>query len=182
MCGVERIGLDEITENDPDDEDDGCCEPAEGGDPDRHAWSVSDRPRVRRARISLYEIREDRGRPHVGALPSGRVDAPSRLTRRRLVARRRAAGAGRRAAPRELWPGVTYESGVQFTTHGPVAINVLRGPRPGGLTTLEPVLSNDTVVGRERLTTMEGRLRRTATAAGVNGDYFTLATASRAAS
>ena len=80
------------------------------------------------------------------------------------------------AAPRELWPGVTYESGVQFTTHGPVAINVLRGPRPGGLTTLEPVLSNDTVVGREKLTTMEVRLRRTATAAGVNGDYFTLAT------
>ena len=80
------------------------------------------------------------------------------------------------AAPRELWPGVTYESGVQFTTHGPVAINVLRGPRPGGLTTLEPVLSNDTVVGREKLTTMEVRLRRTATVAGVNGDYFTLAT------
>jgi hypothetical protein len=79
-------------------------------------------------------------------------------------------------APRELWPGVTYEAGVQFTTHGPVAINVLRGPRPGGLTTLEPVLSNDTVVGREKLTTMEVRLRRTATAAGVNGDYFTLAT------
>ncbi len=80
------------------------------------------------------------------------------------------------AAPRELWPGVTYESGVQFTTHGPVAINVLRGPRPGGLTTLEPVLSNGTVVGREKLTTIEVRLRRTATAAGVNGDYFTLAT------
>jgi hypothetical protein len=80
------------------------------------------------------------------------------------------------AAPRELWPGVTYEAGIQFTTHGPVAINVLRGPRPGGLTTLEPVLSNDTVVGREKLTTMEVRLRRTATAAGVNGDSFTLAT------
>ncbi len=80
------------------------------------------------------------------------------------------------AAPRDLWPGVTYESGVQFTTHGPVAINVLRGPRPGGLTTLEPLLSNDTVVGRERLTSIEVRLRPTATAAGVNGDYFTLAT------
>ena len=80
------------------------------------------------------------------------------------------------AAPRELWPGVTYESGVQFTTHGPVAINVLTGPRPGGLTTLEPVLSNDTVVGRETLTSIEVRLRPTATAAGVNGDYFTLAT------
>jgi Phosphodiester glycosidase/FlgD Ig-like domain len=83
---------------------------------------------------------------------------------------------GVHAAPRELWPGVTFESGVQFTTHGPVAINVLRGPRPGGLTTLEPVLSNDTIVGRETLTSMEKRLRSTATAAGVNGDYFTLAT------
>jgi hypothetical protein len=84
-----------------------------------------------------------------------------------------AAGMG---APRELWPGVTFEPGVQFTTRGPVAINVLRGPRPGGLTTLAPVLSNDTVVGRETLTSMQARLRPTATAAGVNGDYFTLAT------
>ena len=25
-------------------------------------------------------------------------------------------------APRELWPGVTYENDVQFTPHGPVAI------------------------------------------------------------
>jgi len=83
------------------------------------------------------------------------------------------AGAG---APRELWPGVTFEPGVQFTSRGPVAINVLRGPRPGGLTTLEPVLSNGTVVGRETLTSMQVRLRPTATAAGVNGDYFTLAT------
>jgi hypothetical protein len=83
------------------------------------------------------------------------------------------AGSG---APRELWPGVTFEPGVQFTSRGPVAINVLRGPRPGGLTTLEPVLSNDTVVGRETLTSMQVRLRPTATAAGVNGDYFTLAT------
>lgn len=80
------------------------------------------------------------------------------------------------AAPRDLWPGVTYESGIQFTTHGPVAINVLRGPRPGGLTTLEPVLSNDTIVGRETLSSMEVRLRPTATGAGVNGDYFAFAT------
>ena len=78
---------------------------------------------------------------------------------------------------RQLWPGVTYEPGVQFTTRGPVVINVLRGPRPGGLTTLEPVLSNDTVVGREKLTTMEVRLRRTATAAGaVSYTHLTLPT------
>jgi hypothetical protein len=91
-----------------------------------------------------------------------------------LVSLCAAATAG--AAPRDLWPGVTYEHGVQFTNRGPVAINVLRGPRPGGLTTLEPVLSNGTIVGRETLTAMQKRLRKTATVAGVNGDYFTFAT------
>ena len=80
------------------------------------------------------------------------------------------------AAPRELWPGVTYENDVQFTPHGPVALNVLRGPRPGGLTTLEPVVSNDTIVGRETLTGMQRRLASTAAMAGVNGDFFALAT------
>ena len=79
-------------------------------------------------------------------------------------------------APRVLWPGVTYELGVQFTPRGPVAIHVLRGPRPGGLTTLEPVLSNETIVGRETLTSMQRRLASQATSAGVNGDYFTFAT------
>ena len=80
------------------------------------------------------------------------------------------------AAPRELWPGVTYEPAIQFTPRGPVVINVLRAPRPGGLTTLEPVLSNDTVVGRETLTEMQRRLAPTAATAGVNGDYFTFET------
>ena len=81
-----------------------------------------------------------------------------------------------RAAPRELWPGVTYENDVQFTPPGPVAINRLRGPRPGGLTTLQPVVSNDTIVGRETLTGMQRRLASTAAMAGVNGDFFALAT------
>ena len=80
------------------------------------------------------------------------------------------------AAPRELWPGVTFEPGVQLTQRGPVVINVLHGPRPGGLTTLEPVLSNDTIVGRETLTEMQRRLTPTAATAGVNGDYFTFET------
>ena len=47
-----------------------------------------------------------------------------------LLAATALASAGH-AASRELWPGVTYEPGVQFTSRGPVAINVLRGPRPG---------------------------------------------------
>lgn len=80
------------------------------------------------------------------------------------------------AGPRELWPGVTFERGVQFTPSGPVAISILRGPRPGGTTTLVPLLSNETLTGRESLTAMQRRLASTATTAGVNGDYFTLAT------
>ena len=28
------------------------------------------------------------------------------------------------AQPRELWPGVTYDTTVQFTSHGPVALNL----------------------------------------------------------
>ena len=51
------------------------------------------------------------------------------------------------AQPRILWPGVTFDTGVQFTPNGPVAINILSGPRPGGTTTLAPSLSNDTLTG-----------------------------------
>ncbi|MGL6279500.1 MAG: hypothetical protein ACRC50_08110, partial [Gaiella sp.] len=80
------------------------------------------------------------------------------------------------AAPTTLWPGVTFERGVQFTPNGPVAISILRGPRPGGTTTLRPLLSNESLLGRETLTAMQRRLAPTATTAGVNGDYFTLAT------
>ncbi len=80
------------------------------------------------------------------------------------------------AQPRILWPGVTFDTGVQFTPHGPVAINILTGPRPGGTTTLAPSLSNDTLTGRETLTAIERRTARQATTAGINGDFFTLAT------
>ncbi len=77
-----------------------------------------------------------------------------------------------------LWPGVTFEQTVQFTPNGPVVLNVLVGPRPDGTTAtaLTPVLSNDTVEGRETLTAMQRRLASSATTAGVNGDFFTLAT------
>src|SRR5262249_17589559 len=77
------------------------------------------------------------------------------------------------AAPRTLWPGVTFDTGVQFTLNGPVAINILTGPRPGGTTTLAPVLSNDTLAGTETLTAIQRRTAKTSTSAGVNGDFFT---------
>ncbi len=75
-------------------------------------------------------------------------------------------------------PGVTYERQVQFTTHGPVAVHVLRGPRPTGLYALKPILSNELVIGRERVTQMQRRLATTATIAGVNGDLFNLSVGS----
>jgi hypothetical protein len=80
------------------------------------------------------------------------------------------------AQPRALWPGVTFDGAVQFTPHGPVALNVIIGPRPGGTTTLAPALSNETLTGTETLTAMQRRLAGSATTAGVNGDFFSFAT------
>lgn len=74
--------------------------------------------------------------------------------------------------PVELIPGLTYERQVQFTSHGPVAINVLTAPRPGGVWALKPVLSNETITGTETVTAMEKRVSGQATVAGVNGDLF----------
>ena len=75
------------------------------------------------------------------------------------------------AAATALWPGVTYRSTVELTPRGPVAIHVITGPRPGGLTTLEPLLSNDSVLGRETVTSMQRRVTDGVTA-GVNADFF----------
>ena len=74
--------------------------------------------------------------------------------------------------PKLLMPGVTYDKQVQFTFHGPSVIHVLTMPRPGGLWTLKPVLSNDAIVGTERVTAIQQRVSATATVAGVNGDRF----------
>jgi exopolysaccharide biosynthesis protein len=72
-----------------------------------------------------------------------------------------------------LLPGVTYEQGVQFTIHGAVAYHVLVAPKPDkGLYDIRPILSNDSILGRETVTSMQKRVSATATVAGVNGDLF----------
>ncbi|MGH3073270.1 MAG: phosphodiester glycosidase family protein [Gaiellaceae bacterium] len=76
------------------------------------------------------------------------------------------------ARTQTLMPGVTYEKGVQFTPHGPVAIHIVRGPRPTGLYALRPTLSNETIQGVERVTSMQRRLSASATMVGVNGDFY----------
>jgi hypothetical protein len=68
-----------------------------------------------------------------------------------------------------LMPGVTYTREVEFTSHGPVVLHVIRAPRPTGLYALKPILSNGVVLGREQVTQMQRRVSSTATVAGVNG-------------
>jgi hypothetical protein len=79
------------------------------------------------------------------------------------------AGAGRIS----LTPGVTYERQLVFTPHGPEVIHVMTAPRPGGLYALRPVLSNNAVLGRETVTSMQKRVSASATVGGVNADLFT---------
>jgi len=74
------------------------------------------------------------------------------------------------AQPVQLIPGLTYEKQVAFTMHGAIGVNVLIAPRPGGLWSLQPVLSNELIQGSEKLTAIEQRLSGGATTAGVNGD------------
>ena len=76
------------------------------------------------------------------------------------------------AAPVELLPGVTYEKQVQFTPRGPVALTVITAPRPGGLTTIGPVVSGGSLTGpRLRVTQIQRSLGNTAITAGINGDF-----------
>ena len=67
-----------------------------------------------------------------------------------LVGLAAAVSAPAEAATQVLMPGVTYSRQVQFTAHGPVVINVMTAPKPGGLYSLKPVLANGTILGRQR--------------------------------
>ncbi len=66
-------------------------------------------------------------------------------------------------------PGVVYSRQVEFTAHGPVVLHVIAAPKPTGLYALKPVLSNNTVFGRERVTSMQRRVSGDATVVCING-------------
>src|SRR5919202_389487 len=76
------------------------------------------------------------------------------------------------ARPVQLMPGVTYEHRLEWTAAGPVSTYVVTAPKPGGLYTLTPLLSNDAVTGRETVSSMERRVSVRMTTVGVNGDFF----------
>ncbi len=72
-------------------------------------------------------------------------------------------------------PGVVYSRQVEFSAHGPVVVHVLSAPKPtGGLYQLKPVLSNNAILGKDRVTSIEQDVSSVATVAGVNGDLFSL--------
>jgi hypothetical protein len=79
------------------------------------------------------------------------------------------------ATTQTLLPGLTYTRQLLFTPHGPVVVHVLVAPRPSGLWSLDPVLSDGAISGRQRLTGIERQASATATVAGVNGDFFNAA-------
>jgi hypothetical protein len=76
------------------------------------------------------------------------------------------------ARPVQMMPGVTYDRILRWTPAGPVALYVITAPRPGGLYSLTPLLSNGTIVGRETVSSMERNASAQMTTIGVNGDFF----------
>jgi hypothetical protein len=72
-----------------------------------------------------------------------------------------------------LLPGVTYTREVDFTSKGPMVLDVVTAPKPDGtLYSLAPALSNDRLRGRESLTRLESRVAAGATTVAIDGDYF----------
>jgi phosphodiester glycosidase/flagellar hook capping protein FlgD len=85
-----------------------------------------------------------------------------------------AVAATAQAPVRQLMPGVTFQQDVRFTPLGPVVVDVITAPRPGGLYSLTPALARGTVSGGlEPVTGIEVDASATATVAGINGDSFT---------
>ena len=76
------------------------------------------------------------------------------------------------AGPVQMMPGVTYDRVLQWTPSGPMVLYVITAPKPGGLYSLTPLLSNGTIVGRETVSGMTRDASSQMTSLGVNGDFF----------
>ncbi len=76
-----------------------------------------------------------------------------------------------------LLPGVTYTREVDFTSRGPIVLDVVTAPKPDGkLYSLVPALSNNALRGTESLTGLDSRVAGNATTVAIDGDYFDRAT------
>jgi hypothetical protein len=72
-----------------------------------------------------------------------------------------------------LMPGVTYRREVDFTSRGPIVLDVVTAPKPdGAVYSLAPALSNDMLRGTEQLTRLQARTAGGATTVAIDADYF----------
>jgi len=72
-----------------------------------------------------------------------------------------------------LMPGVTYTREVDFTSRGPIVVDIVTAPRPdGAVYSLQPALSNGLLRGTEQLTHLDQRVAAGATTVAIGGDYF----------
>ena len=72
-----------------------------------------------------------------------------------------------------LMPGVTYSRQVDFSSRGPIVLDVVTAPKPDGtLYSLQPALSNGVLRGTEELTHLQQRTAAGATTVAIDGDYF----------
>jgi flagellar hook assembly protein FlgD len=72
-----------------------------------------------------------------------------------------------------LMPGVTYSREVDFTSRGPIVLDVVTAPKPDGTVySLAPALSNNFLQGTEALTHLDSRVAAGATTVAIDGDYF----------
>jgi Phosphodiester glycosidase len=76
----------------------------------------------------------------------------------------------------QLMPGVRYIREARVIGGARVVFHVVYAPKPGGLHGLRPVLSGNTVSGRESLSSMQRPLLPRTNVVGVNGDFFTFET------
>jgi Phosphodiester glycosidase len=120
-------------------------------------------------------------RLHAPTLPSTGV-----VSRRSLIvaalavlAAATAASAATGRGPQEkvttslLMPGVTYTREVDFSSRGPIVLDVVTAPKPdGSVYSLQPALSNGVLRGTEELTHLQQRTAAGATTVAIDGDYF----------
>jgi hypothetical protein len=72
-----------------------------------------------------------------------------------------------------LMPGVTYTREVDFTSRGPIVLDVVTAPKPTGTAySLAPALSNDRLTGKETLSRLSTRVAAGAATVAIDGDYF----------
>jgi flagellar hook assembly protein FlgD len=72
-----------------------------------------------------------------------------------------------------LMPGVMYTREVDFSSRGPIVVDVVTAPKPDGtIYSLQPALSNGVLRGTEKLTHLQRRIAGGATTVAIAGDYF----------